>query len=390
MNKRKSVLFIPTTMTMLIVAFSIAFALEVEEDIKAAGAKIRIISENANNIYAAGARVSIVGKNKQDVWAAGALIDVDTKTKGDLHVAGSRVSVKGNIAGKARLAGADVTIDAKIGEVVNAAAASIEIAENAKLPANTSLAAALIEFHGTAKDNLSLYADEVVFSGQTTGAVTIEGHKVRLEDAARIDGNLTIRSSEDTEISPNATVVGELTRTNLEDSEFFKNDKDDPDGKGFFLILSTSIFILGLILIVFAQGFVEQGIKMLRTQPGRSILWGLVVFFGIPIFVIAAMVTVIGIPIGVSILLLLPFLLILGFTTSALGVSDWLLNMNSESKKTSQRIFLLAAGVIMFVIIGFVPFFGGLLLLLALLFGLGASVVTIGSRISHKSLETIS
>ena len=152
---------------------------------------------------------------------------------------------------------------------------------------DTSIAGALIEFHGAANDNLSLYADEVVFSGQASGAVTIEGRNVQLDDTARIEGNLIIRSSEEAIISPNATVIGEVTQTGLEDSEFFKEHEDESDGRGFFLILSTSIFLLGLILVVFARSFVEQGITILRTQPGRSILLGLAVFFGIPLFVIA-------------------------------------------------------------------------------------------------------
>ncbi len=371
---------------ILTASFTIVLATDDEQDIKAAGAKIRIISENATNIYAAGARVTIEGKAKQDIWVAGALLDIDIETAGDLHAAGSRISVKGKVAGKARLAGADLKIDAEIGEILNAAAASIEISENAKLPANTSLAGALIEFHGAAKDNLSLYADEVVFSGQASGTVTIEGRNVQLDDTARIKGNLIIRSSEEAVISPNAIVVGEFTQTGLEDSEFFKEHDDKFDGRGFFLILSTSIFLLGLILVIFARSFVEQGITTLRAQPGRSILLGLAVFFGIPLFVIASMFTILGIPIGVATLLLLPFLFILGFTTTTLGVSDWLLNRHNQPKKTGQRLLLLAAGVVLLVIIGFIPFLGGLLLSLALLFGLGVIAVTIGHVLNGKVL----
>ncbi len=390
MCKQKLKLIKSTVLIILAASFTTVFAANDEQDIKAAGAKIRIISENATNIYAAGARVNIEGIAKQDIWAAGALLDIDIETAGDLHAAGSRVSIKGKVAGKARLAGANLKIDAEIGELFNAAAASIEITENAKLPADTSIVGALIEFHGAANDNLGLYADEVVFSGQAAGAVTIEGRNVQLGDTARIEGNLTIRSSDEAIISPNATVIGEITQTGLEDSEFFKEHKDESDGRGFFLILSTSIFLLGLVLIVFARGFVEQGITVLRTQPGRSILLGLAVILGIPLFVIATMVTIIGIPIGVATLLLLPFLFILGFTTTTLGVSDWLLNRNNESKMTGQRLLLLAAGVVLFVIIGFIPLIGGLLIFLALLFGLGATSVAIGQRLKSKPIEAFS
>ena len=386
MIKHKLILFISMIQIISIGLFTSAIASNSEHDIKAAGAKISILSEDANNIYAAGARVTIEGKAKENIYVAGALVDIDSETDGDLYVAGSQVSVKGKIIGKARIAGADIKIDAQVGEVLNAAAASIEISENAKLPANTSLAAALIEFGGTANGSLNLYADETVFTGHVSGSVLIEGHKVQLDESALIEGNLTIRSSEKAIISPNAKITGKLTQLGLEDSEFFKDYEDDSDG-GFLLLFSASIFLLGLILIVFARGFVEQSISFFRTHPGRSILWGLAVFVSIPIFAIVAMVTVIGIPIGVSTLLLLPFLLVLGVTVTTLGVSDWILNKSSEPKKTVQRLLLLVAGVITLILVGLIPLIGGLLIWLALLFGLGAASATLGNRLSRNSIE---
>ena len=389
MHSTKLVFFVSISLILLNGLFISVLASDSEQDIKSARANVSIIAEDVNNIYAAGARVSIEGKVKENIWVAGALVDVDTEIDGDLYAAGSKVSVKGIVTGKARVAGADLNIDAEIIEVLNAAAASIEVSDNTKLPSNSSLAAALIEFDGTAEDNLSLYADEVVFTGQASGSVTIEARNVNLDETARIEGDLTIRSSEKAVISPNATIVGKLTQTSLEDSEFFKAHEDNSDDLGFFFLLATSVFLLGLILVIFARGFVEQGITMLRTQPGKSILWGLVVFFSIPIFVLITMVTIVGIPIGVAALLLLPFLLILGFTMATLGVSDWILNRKSESKQTSQRLLFLAAGVIILVIVGFLPFVGGLLILLAMLLGLGAAAVTLGSHLSGTSTEVV-
>lgn len=358
------------------------------KDIKYVAANISIISEDVKSIYAAGARVSIKGKAKENVWVAGALVEVGTEIDGDLYAAGSNVYVKGVIAGVARVAGADIKIDAEIGEGLNAAAASIEISETAKLIGNTSLAAALIEFHGTASNNLSLYADKVSYSGLTSGSVTIEGRNVHLDDTAHIEGDLIIRSSEEAIISPDAKIAGKLTQLSLEDSKFFKEHKDYSSGRGFLLLLSASIFLLGTILIVFARGFVEQSISLFRTHPSRCILWGLLVFIGIPIFAIVAIVTIISIPIGVSTLFLLPFLLILGCTIATQSVSDLVFNRSSESKRTVQHLLFMAAGIITLVIVGFVPLIGGLLIWLALLFGLGAASITLGNRLSRKFIET--
>ena len=266
------------------------------------------------------------------------MINIDTDTGRDLYAAGSRVTVNGNIDGKARLAGADLQINAEIGEMLHAAAASIDISKEAQLATDASLAAALIEFHGSANDNLHLYADEVKFSGHAMGSVTIEGRDIELNEAASIDGDLIIRSSKEAEISPNANVAGTITHTGLEESEIFNEHENVSDGIGFFILLSASAFLLGSILIIFVRNFVEQDVTTLRTQPCRSILWGIAVFFGLPVVAIVTMITIIGIPMGIAILLLLPFLLILGYFTLALGTSEWILNRNNEHKNIGQHL----------------------------------------------------
>jgi len=358
-----------------------------EGDVNSAGSNVEITVDDAANIHAAGARVTIKGKARQNIRAAGALVDIDAESGGDLHVAGSRIYLKGNVTGEAWLAGAEVNIDAVTGKALKAAGASIEVSKTSEIAPNSSLAAALIEFHGITEDNLKLYGDEVVFSGEATGAVTIKGRKVRVTDNARIQGDLTIQSTENAEISPSAVVTGKVTQTSLTESEFNEEDKGAFAGFGGALIFAVSVFLFGLILVALTRNSVEQGISVLRSQPGKSILWGLVVLIGLPILAIIALVTVVGIPIGVAVLLTLPFLFLLGFTTAAFGLSDWLLNRNGEQKEFGSRLLLLAAGVILVVVLGFIPVVGAILVCLAVLFGIGAAVVTIGSRFSRKYAE---
>jgi cytoskeletal protein CcmA (bactofilin family) len=387
MSSRKLIFFSSIILLKFAVICSLVLATDEEQDIKAAGAKIKVISENANNIYVAGAKVSIEGNSNEDVWAAGAIVKININAKGDLHAAGAQLNLKGKIHGSARLAAADIKLDAEIQESFKAAAASIEIFENAKLNDKSYLAAALIDFRGTSEDDLKLIADEVVFSGQAYDSVVIEGRSVRLNDNARIEGDLIIHSKEKVFIPANASITGKVTQIGLEDAEFLNRTKDDKNGRGFFILLSTSIFLLGLIIVLFTSNFTERVISTLRSKPGLSIFWGLVVFIGIPIFVFIAIITIIGIPIGIATLLLLPFLLILSFTTTAFGISDLLLNKNGEHKNKGQRLLLLAFGVILFVVIGFVPILGGFLIFLALLLGLGAASATIGDYLSNKFVE---
>jgi cytoskeletal protein CcmA (bactofilin family) len=315
------------------------------------------------------------------------LVDIDAESGGDLHAAGSRLSVNGTVTGEAWLAGAEVKIDAVITKALKAAGAWIDVTESAEIGADSSLAAALIEFHGTAQDNLSLYGDEVVFSGQASGAVTIKGREVRIADNARIEGDLNIQSMETADVAPTATVVGKVTQTSLTDWEVGEEDNGVFAGFGGILFFAAGIFLFGLMLVIFMRGSVEQGIKVLRSQPGKSILWGLATFFGVPLLAVLVMVTVIGIPIGLATLFILPLLLLLGFTTGVFGLSDWLLNRSGEGKETGQRLLLLLAGVVIYVILSLIPFLGTLFVIFVLLIGLGAAVVTVGCRLASRANE---
>ena len=80
MSIRKLMLLISAMLVMLTGVFSIVSASDNGQEIKSAGAKVKIISEGATNIYAAGASVTIEGIAKQDIWAAGALVNIDAET----------------------------------------------------------------------------------------------------------------------------------------------------------------------------------------------------------------------------------------------------------------------------------------------------------------------
>ncbi len=357
-----------------------------EGDVNEAGATVEITADNAANIHAAGARVNIGGIARDDVRAAGAIVNIDVESGGNLHVAGSQVNINGKVTGEAWLAGAEVKIDAVTGKALKAAGAWIEVVESSEVGAESSLAAALIEFRGAAGNNLKLYGDEVVFSGQASGDVTIKGRTVSVAEDASVQGGLTIQSVEKADIAPAATIAGDITQTALTKEDFDKGEGAF-DGIGGALVFAIGVFLFGLILVVLARSSVEQGISVLRSHPGKSILWGLFVFIGLPLLAIISLVTVVGIPIGVTVLLTLPFLFLLGFTATAFGLSDWLLNRSGEPKTMGPRLLLLAVGVIVVIVLGFVPVVGGLIIIFALLFGLGAAVVTIGQRFSNKYTE---
>jgi hypothetical protein len=110
----------------------------------------------------------------------------------------------------------------------------------------------------------------------------------------------------------------------------------------------------------------------MTRQTGATILSAVLVGFGIPIVAVIAMITVLGIPLGLGLLLfLIPALWFFGYL--AAGAKLGMVLMRQE---TSAHPYLATTvGLILLQAVGLIPFFGGLVGLLAGIFGTGALVL---------------
>jgi hypothetical protein len=95
------------------------------------------------------------------------------------------------------------------------------------------------------------------------------------------------------------------------------------------------------------------------------------VFFGLPILAIVALVTIVGIPLGLGVLAALALIYTLGYTATA-----WIIGRRILRPGTSWVFaFLLGWGILR--ALALIPVVGGLIWFAAVVFGLGALAVTI-------------
>ena len=103
-------------------------------------------------------------------------------------------------------------------------------------------------------------------------------------------------------------------------------------------------------------------------EPGETILFGLAGLVVIPLVAILAMITVIGAPLGLAILLMVwPAAAIAGYLVAGIWIGEWLLYRGATERP--ERPYLAAVlGLIVLQVISLVPFVGAI----ASLFGFGA------------------
>jgi hypothetical protein len=81
---------------------------------------------------------------------------------------------------------------------------------------------------------------------------------------------------------------------------------------GWWLAVSVSTLVVGLVLVWLVGRGAAWILEAGRTSIGPAIGWGLLVFFGLPVLAILALVTLVGTPLGLGLLAALGLLYALG------------------------------------------------------------------------------
>ena len=218
---------------------------------------------------------------------------------------------------------------------------------------------------GRVRGDLVVVSGRLAISGTVDGDVVAVAERATLAPGARIGGDL-VYGDERPRVPGDATVEGDVKRVNFDDVA---------DPAGFFgaaalwIAVSVSALVLGLVLLWLAPRALEAAFAAASTSLGSTIGWGLLLFFGLPILAVIALVTLVGIPFGVALLLALLPLYAIGYTTSA-----WLLGRRLVGPPRG-RVLAFLAGLAILRVLAIIPILGGIVWWAATVVGLGALIV---------------
>lgn len=225
----------------------------------------------------------------------------------------------------------------------------------------------------------------VTIAGRATGDVVSVSGPVRV--TGRIDGDL-IAVSDRATLGPSARVGGDLRygdeRPVLASGASVAGDVSNEDWAGaangwgwvstlaWWLAVTVSTLIVGALLVWLAPRALEAAERAVREHLGATVGWGVALAIGVPLLAILALVTLVGIPFGVALLMAAVPVLLVAYATAA-----WILGRRMlRNRSTSPWVALLAGwGVLR--VLALIPFVGGLVGLVATVVGLGALAVAL-------------
>lgn len=234
------------------------------------------------------------------------------------------------------------------------------------------VAGEIVVLHGSATVAGVVRGDVVVLdgridvTGQVSGAVVSVNGSVVLGPSAQVRGDVLARDR--VRAAPGAEVGG-----SIREGVIF-SFRAPIDALGLFapwLAVWLSILALGLLLLLVVPRATEAITAAAEEGPWASLGWGLAAFIGLPLVGAIAVFTLVWLPLGLALLMALFLLYSVGVSSSAfaLGRVVW--------RQPRNRFLAFVIGWAILAAVALIPYVGGVVWLLAAVFGVGASTVAL-------------
>jgi hypothetical protein len=342
--------------------------------------------QRGDNEWVMGGKARVGAPVSGDLTAMGGMVDVSAAVAGHVRAAGGFVRVDAPVDGSVWAAGGRVEVLAPVRGDVRAAAGDLVLAPAAAVDGDVSVAGGTVRLEGPVGGRVRVAGGTVFIHGVVRGDVVIDAGSVQLGPEARIGGALRYTSRTPLQRHVHARIDGPVERREWV-GERARNSgwmgwphpaMDHGMGPrlwraGGWLWSAVLLMLTGLVASL-APGLSRASAAALGERPLASVFVGLAVLLGMPIVAMLLFVTIVGIPVGLLLLSMMPLLLLIGYVFAAVALGGLVL-ARWRPGAGADRGWRVAAALLAMTalsLLGRLPVVGGVIAFLALLAGLGA------------------
>jgi cytoskeletal protein CcmA (bactofilin family) len=342
-----------------------------------------------DDLYAFGQTVTIYGTVNGDVIAAGQSVNVAGTVNGSLMAAGSSIVVAGPVGGSARLAGQTVEVTAPVGHDLLAGAATLNVAPRATIGRDVLAGGSSVALAGPVARSIRAGAERLTIGGPVGGDVLAQAGTLRLVNGASIQGNLSYTSGQDASVEPGASVQGMTTRLEAAPAPAAPSPAARL-GEAIlgWLRMLVGLSAFGLVLTALFPGFMRRSIDTLVREPWPSLGLGFALLVGVPVG--AVLLFVAGLLIGgwwLGPLALALYGLTLPVGCAIVGLFVGRLAMQWVGRPGVASGWSMVVGLALLGAVSLLPLAGGVAILAALMFGLGAGTLALKAAYLQQAAE---
>jgi hypothetical protein len=362
---------------------------------------------------------------EDDVFITGARIKFDSRVYGDLFSFSYEMvqtdSVTGNfmamgysvqnlapVAGSFRGIARSISCNADIGRNVLLLGQEINVGPGSHIGRDADLAGASVIFQGDIARNLTINAQLAVISGHVGGNLEFKGDSLTIDPNTVIDGDLNYSSSSRATIGSGSVITGKINWKKAETEKPKEKSKGNfwtaltwiISLRGYFIIstlMSVAIIVLtlipfpGFILLIFlwfilavsgnvmillARHKALATTKILDARFFPSMGLGFILFFLTPIMAIILFFTLLAAPLAPLILMLFGVATFCGGIFASLFLGRRICRLFRPGAESTPGYLCYTIGLTVILTLSFIPIAGYILVLLALMTGLGGLVQT--------------
>lgn len=323
------------------------------DDLLVAGEDVRIAEAGLEDVFAAGQTVTIAGNVGESIHAAGRRVQVAGSAGRDVYAAARDIELRGPITGDVAAFAQRIVLTGSAGDDVMLGASEVEV-------------------RGPVGGDASLMGETVEIAAPISGSVQIRANEIRFGQGARIDGTLEYWSSKPVAIPADVIAPARVT---FRQTETHEDDDDTPVDRGVaFGVGLLVMLVLAAIFSALVPRRIEDAHERVVERPWLNLLLGVIVTSGVFGSILVLAVSIIGIPLIPVVILLAPVALLVGYLTAAYAVGRLSLDLARVRRREGWlgAFAPMAAGVALLAILRLIPIFGWVVLILAIVVGLGA------------------
>lgn len=325
-----------------------------------------------NDLYLAGGSVNSSGSVQGDLTVAGGTILVNGPVSADLMAGGGSVTILGDIAGDVRFGGGNIVVQgAVLGDVIGGGG-QVTVS-GSKVGGDVAIGGGMVTIDAPISGTVHIGGGTVRINAPIAGNVFVKADKLTLGPKAALNGNLTYSAEEAATMENGALVKGE---TRFEEREIRGAGKAAL--AAFFtlwLVAKLLMSLVGAFLIAyFFHRYSRELVATAAMQPWMEIGRGLIFLIVVPVVSAILFASIIGIPLGA--IALLAYILTMIFVCLAAPivtgsiVHKWI--WKPAGYVVDWKSILI--GVVIYFLLGLIPFVGWIVKLGIILLTLGAAL----------------
>jgi cytoskeletal protein CcmA (bactofilin family) len=308
-----------------------------------------------------------------DVFVFTRKLVVNGHISGDVFGFAKNIEITGRVDGNLRTWSETLTIAGSVEKNVLAGADSFEIDPKGRVNGSLTLFSGEVMLNGPVGKEMLGSGGNFSLNNKIGGNVQLRAHHIMIGSGATIAGGLTYRGDENPKIDSAAKITGPVEAKHVEHVSKYKKPWD----YWHFAIAWAASFFFGLALIYTIPAFFTDVVRAL-DRIGMSGGVGFLAVAGVPFAAVIACITIVGLAVGLTALLLYA----IGLYSAHVFVGAWIgRKILGEGSGSGAMLGRMALGLAILSVVRLVPWLGAFVAAVVVLWGAGAIAVTVYRRV---------